>query len=108
MSKAFFLKEVGGPFGDQTSNYELVLYKELTVREFVEQVLSDKREWGTIHIYNPKGKTPWECRCGGPQCEYSHGRLVSVLPDEILDKVIVSGRSNGGWSLMDYCLTLAE
>ena len=108
MSKTFFLKEVGGPFGDETCNYELVLYKEMTVREFVEQVLSDEREWGTIHIYDPKGKTPWARRYGGPKCEYRRGRLVSVFPDEILDKVIVSGKSNGGWSLMDYDLTLAE
>ena len=92
-----------GPYGDETSKYDVRLKKEYTVKEFVEKVLLNKDEWGYIGIYK---------RCeifGKPNCEYWKGKLTTnPLPEEYLDKKIRECKASGGWTRMDYILYLEE
>ncbi|MBO5319020.1 MAG: hypothetical protein J6B01_04945 [Ruminococcus sp.] len=90
---------VAGPFGDCTSRYEVRLDKQYTVREFIDAVLTNKpNEWGSIGI--EKSGTIF----GDPRCHYKRGVLLNNLPDEYLNKNVISARSHGGWSNMDYNL----
>lgn len=96
----FDFKCTGGPFGDCTSNYEIEFSREFTVREFVNEVIKNKDEWGDFHIVT-KGK-PF----GIEKSEYRHGKILSSFSEEILDRKIKFVRANGGWSLMSYYITL--
>ena len=96
--KKYELYRVSDYFGDSTANYEIELLCDITVQEFIEEVLKDKREWGRIGIYNGCWYE------GKPQCEYKYGKLLSNLPEEYLSKRVASATSNGGWTNMDYLL----
>lgn len=93
----------GGPYGDETSRYDLEFIKPYTVQELIDEVLKDVREWGYIGIYT-EGTT-----FGEPVCEYSHGKLITPnLPDEYLNKKIVKCKASGGWTRMDYLIYLED
>ena len=89
--------------GDCTAPYDIHFYKQMTVEEFVNDVLQ-RNEWGTIYIYDPDNPDNWyrrkEC------CVYSGSILKRRFPDNILNRAIKSASSHGGWSLMDYTLVL--
>jgi len=87
-------------FGDETAGYSVELTKDYTVKEFVDEVVSDKKEWGYIGIES-KGSF-----FGDPNCEYKWGKLLTELPSEILPNKIKSVKASGGWSRMDYLLVL--
>lgn len=92
-----------GPVGtDCTAPYSVKLGREHTVKEFVDLVLSETDEWGHIGVERPGHIF------GEPNCDYKHGQLLNGLPEEILDKKITSVRANGGYSRMDYLLTIKE
>lgn len=86
--------------GDCTSPYAVELEKEYTVQEFVTAVLSKSEEWGYIGIEHKLATF------GKPCCEYAYGKLLYELPKEILNKKVVSVRAYGGYTRMDYCLTV--
>lgn len=96
----FRLVKTGGPFGDSTCNYNVVMDKPYTVKEFILEVLKNEREWGYVRI--------GENFTGKKVCEYRHGSIVFL--DESVDtsKTIKSGWANGGWSAMDYFLEVEE
>ena len=72
---------IGGPYSDETSRYELKFTKSYTVKQLIDEVLKDVREWGYIGIYT-EGTT-----FGEPVCEYSYGKLItSSLPEKYLNK----------------------
>lgn len=96
----FRLHMVGNVGGDETAMYEVDLDREYTVDQFVHDVLLNNREWGTICINNGDGMF------SNPKCEYKYGELVSKLPIEYLPLRVVSAKAHGGWSLMDYSLTV--
>lgn len=98
----FKLKQDGREFSDCTAPYDVVLDKEYTVNEFVQTVLTREKEWGYIGVYC-KGAI-----FGKPTCEYKYGKLLYALPDDILNKRIVSVKAHGGWSRMDYLLWIEE
>ena len=54
MKRDWDLVQSGPESGDCTAPYEVRLHRdeELTVKEFVDQVLLDTREWGQIGIYD--------------------------------------------------------
>lgn len=83
--------------------FDVIFHKQMTVREFVEEVVSNEREWGCIRV-DIGEEYYWD----NPTCEYKWGKLLSILPGEYLDKKIISGRSDGGWSQMDYLLKIEE
>ena len=84
---------------DATSNYDIILDKPYTVKELVQEVLT-RDEWGYIHI---KLTDSW---FGGPRLEYYHDTVVDGSLRGYLYKTIDRIFANGGWSSMDYWITL--
>lgn len=100
----FTLVYVGPERSDCTAPYFVELDKEYTVDEFVNTVLRrGYKEWGYIGI-NDNGKTVF----GTPRCEYRHNKLLYTLPNDVLDKKVKSVEADGGYSLMDYLISLED
>lgn len=96
-------KQTSKEYGDCTADYEVMLDKQYTVREFVSFVLSQKDEWGTIQIYDPdKSWLDYD------KYEYRYGNLNDDIPNEIMGKKIISVSAHGGWTAMDYVLKLEQ
>ncbi len=70
------LEQCTKTFGDCTAGYKVTLTKEYTVGEFVNEVVSNEKEWGYVGI--KKEGDPWFSR-GNPNCEYRWG-AVTVNP----------------------------
>lgn len=102
MSRLDF-SQTGPTRGDCTAPYSVTFEKPMTVRSLVSEVVSNERDWGYIGIKNEK-----EPFFGDPCCEYRWGRLLTELPPEIMDRNIEAISANGGWTRMDYILTLEE
>lgn len=87
---------------DCTGPYDVEISKPMTVRQFINELLTNyKSEWGYVGIYS-KGTI-----FGEPRCEYRHGELVtSPLPESYLDKQIDFVDGGGGWSRSDFTLHL--
>ena len=90
-----------GPFGDETSMYELEYERGTTVQDLIEFALSNTREWGKIEINKyPKQSFPYDYTL-----EYRYGQLTNgFIPDNIRQMEIRKGTANGGWSLMTYTI----
>lgn len=87
-----------GPLGDETSLYEVMFPDGLTIKDFVEiAVLENPEEWGNFR-----------CSWFGPIiAEYEHGKIEYTKEfEEIKDKIVHRASSTGGWSRMDYHLTI--
>lgn len=108
----FQLKLTGGPYGDATSDYNVIFDRKYTVKEFVQEALSDTNLWGDIRIRDDS--TDFLKAFGLLLCEYSHGKLLdrdrnrNGWYSEFLDKSIRSATAHGGWTCMDYMLELEE
>lgn len=84
---------------DCTGPYSVSISKPMTVREFINELLSTyPGEWGYIGIYK------YGTIFGDPYCEYWHGKLLYSLPDEYLDRKIEQVDGSGGWSRSDFLL----
>lgn len=83
--------------GDCCAGYKVEFSKEYTVREFIEEVLKkNPGEWGYFELKNLNVSTEYNC-----------GRLLKQkFADAILDSKIVRAYASGGWSRMDYSLTV--
>ena len=92
--------------GDCTAPYDIRFSKQLTVREFVNEVLQ-QNEWGYIDVYDPNDEENWH-RKKNCSCFYRQDEIKTSFPEDILDKVIISATAHGGWTRMDYTLTLEE
>lgn len=88
--------------GDCTAWYEITDYKSDTVKGLIDEILQNNREWGDIKILDGPDAKWWDC----PKCEYRYGTLVSRLPDELLCKKIKSVKANGGWTCMNYYVSV--
>ena len=97
MFKLVQLKPEGS---DCTAPYEVQLNGEYTVGEFINDVLKDVREWGYIGINNDRTVF------GDPHCEYKYGKLTSPMDEKFLNMRVTSARASGGWSRMDYILSV--
>ena len=95
----FRLEYIYGPFGDCTSDYKVRLDKPYTVSEFVQEVLSRDDEWGNIYIGNNLMTCVYVCG-------YKHGVLTSEVDESFKDLKVTSASAHGGWSLMDYYLSV--
>ena len=100
MNKLVFI-QTGGPFGDATSNYKVSFPKEITVEEFINIVLEERSdEWGYF-------RSSWSS--SGKIAEYSKGELLSTgfeTYSKFKNRKIESVSANGGWSRMDYMITV--
>ena len=94
----FEFVKTGGPYGDESCTYDIKLLRNITLKEFVNIVVSDTKEWGYICLGSFLSKK---------RIEYRWGEILSnTLPSESLNKEIESVTSNGGWSRMDYYIKL--
>ena len=90
-----------GPQGsDCTGPYYITPKKSFTVRDFVNAVIADTREWGYIGIAAPRATF------GNPNIEYKCGKLTANFSDEILNKQVLELSGSGGWSRSDYILKI--
>ncbi len=96
----FCMRQTAFEGGDCTAPYAVELDKEYTVQEFVTAVLSKSKEWGYIGIEHKLATF------GEPHCEYRYGQLLSELPPETLCKKVISARAHGGYTRMDYYLSV--
>ena len=97
--KRFYRLCTGGPYGDATSSYDIILPEgdAVTVEEFIEQILIDEpNEWGSV--YNGMREVIADYKQG--EVTFRDGY------DSIKDKKISSAQAHGGWSRMDYYLNL--
>lgn len=95
MAKGIELKYKGGPYGDGCSDYEFETYTLMTIKEFLETIAADKKEWGYI-------RTSY---FGDLIAEYSHGKITYYI--DYVDKLIApNGSVSGGWSRMDYIVKI--
>ena len=90
----------GPQSGDYTSPYYITPKKSFTVRDFVNAVIADTREWGYIGIAAPRATF------GNPNIEYKCGKLTANFSDEILNKQVLELSGSGGWSRSDYILKI--
>lgn len=97
----FKLMQTGPERGDCTAPYDVIFDKPYTVREFVSAVLTERKdEWGTIGINN--GHT----FLGSPRMEYRYGAGEYEPLKDFFDKPVKSATASGGWTAMDYLLTV--
>ena len=91
-----------GPQGsDCTGSYYITPKKSFTVRDFVNAVIADTREWGYIGIAAPR------TIFGSPNIKYEWGKLTTAnFSDEILNKQVLGLSGSGGWSRSDYILKI--
>ena len=91
-----------GPQGsDCTGSYYITPKKSFTVRDFVNAVIADTREWGYIGITAPR------TIFGSPNIKYEWGKLTTAnFSDEILNKQVLELSGSGGWSRSDYILKI--
>lgn len=89
-----------------TTMYRIVLDREYDVKDFIEAVLSNrKNDWGYIGI-----KSNLNTIFGDPNIEYKDGKIIRIdskSNSEIpFEAKVISVIANGGWSRMDYILTI--
>lgn len=90
----------GAFHGDETWDYIITYPEGMTVREFINEQLADKREWGYFGIYN---HNQYWFEKGNPSCQYRKGEIINEpLPDNVLDSVIKDVSGSGGWSRSDF------
>lgn len=99
MLKVKFI-QTGKTAGDETTPYTVSLNQECSVDEFIAWVLK-QNEWGYIGIRNPGHIF------GSPKCEYRGVTIVNTeFTEEDLSRMVATVSASGGWSRMDYLLTL--
>ena len=81
--------------GDETAGYDVILDREYTVKELLDTVVNIKGEWGYFSVKN------------GSSCEYKWGELLSSLKEDDLNKKVLKVGASGGWSRMDYYVTVS-
>lgn len=79
--------------GDATSIYNIRINGDITVKELIDRVLSEKKEWGYIIIDDKR------------KFEYRYGKVIfNKFTNEELNYVINNMIWEGGWSRSDYVI----
>ena len=93
------LVQVGGPYGDECSSYTFTTTKEhYTIQELIGAARRNTPEWGYIRVVY--GEVEYKL-------EYRHGQIISNdIPEFLYDKEFTEGSAHGGWSNMDYLVTI--
>lgn len=99
------LIEIGGPFGDQSFDYDVKFDHPYTIGEFIKEIYEEDTDGSWGHVYITNSREPWD---GKEICFYRYGEWVKPCPPEYLDRIIESARCNGGWSLLSFHVTLKE
>lgn len=89
-----------------TAEYRVDLDKEYTLYEFIDAILTNKKdEWGEIKI--AKRNCPW---WHYPRIDYRYGNITSKpnIPEKVFGYKVKSATARGGWTTMDYFVTLEK
>ena len=103
--KTFEITGYGPTHSDETREYIIKLYPNNTVRDVVQDIISNQYEWGYIGIKDEEN--PW---FGKYPLEYGRGLVINI--DEVtnwkdkLDKKVIGIKGDGGWSRSDYQLEI--
>lgn len=92
--------------GDCTAGYKVFLDKEYTLQGFVDAILTNKKdEWGKIKI--AKRNSPWY---DYPSIDYRNGNIINTpnIPETVFGYKVKSVTASGGWTAMDYIVTLEK
>ena len=91
-------------FGDETSTYKIKYPEGATMADLIAHALSNKKEHGSIAIVKPHSWLGLEVVC---KMDYGYGRIeADNIPEETKAKKLKSVSGFGGYSLMDYNVTL--
>ena len=103
---------------DATCDYDLRIRPDTTLSEFVNSILSDTTEWGCITVrqggFPNLGIDGWLVidiwyRYGVIERMRTSYGISSVTFDDISSRHIYDEcKANGGWTRMDYTVTLKE
>lgn len=103
--KTFEITGYGEDYSDQTKEYIIKLYPNNTVRDVVQDILSNRYEWGYIELKLGDWREQYRNRL-----EYGRGVIINL--DKItywrdkLDKKVINMTGDGGWSRSDYRLEI--
>lgn len=94
------IKIIGEARGDDTYHFTVILDKEYTVEEFVNEIIKDKYNSGEVLLspYCPRIKV----------CSFSKGVRMSRISEKYKDKKVISAYADGGYSLMDYVINISK
>lgn len=100
----FSLKRTSKIHSDESAFYDVILKHKMTLSEFIDAVLENTGEWGHIGL-EFKGTI-----FGYPCCDYRYGSLTeggkATFTENQLDSTVKYVKSNGGWTNMNYLITL--
>lgn len=88
------------------TKYRVDLDKEYTLQEFVDAILTNKKdEWGVIRI--PKRNFAWY---RFPCISYRYGNITNKtnIPEKVFGYNVKSVTASGGWTAMDYIVNLEK
>lgn len=95
------IKATGPMGGDATYPYRALMDKPYTVREFVEEIVSHKHNWGVIRY-----TTNTADRFGESLCDYKWGELIGEVDESIASRQVTEACGSGGWSRYDFTLLI--
>ena len=100
----FSLKRTSKIHSDESAFYDVILKHKMTLSEFIDAVLENTGEWGHIGL-EFKGTI-----FGYPCCDYRYGSLTeeskATFTENQLNSTVKYVKSNGGWTNMNYLITL--
>ena len=103
--KTFEITGYGKDYGDQTREYIIKVNPDNTVRDVIQDILSNQNEWGYIELK----LSDWR-ESSKNRLEYGKGVIINL--DKVtywrdkLDKKVINMKGNGGWSRSDYQLEI--
>lgn len=98
------LKSAGLVRGDCCAPYDVEMSRECTLEELIDVILT-RNEWGYIGQYDPRTVFGYPC------VEY-HGTQLKPMTwrgsfkESDYKRKVMSVKADGGWSRMDYLITL--
>lgn len=92
-----------GPFGDETSLYDMEFEEGTTVQDLIDFALSKKQEWGYIRTSGDSLRRLSYSHV----TEYRYGKIIgNNIPNNICQKKVRKGFASGGWTRMDYTVEI--
>lgn len=95
-----------GPFRDETNTYDIILDKDYTVCEFINEIIANNSdEWGKFCIVRDHTRRQTIINY---ECKYENGSIADIdadiLRNKYYDKKVLCAYATGGWSYMEYSI----
>lgn len=91
-------KQLRDAGGDACAPYEVLLNRECTLRELVDCIINDEREWGGVAIGGWLDKQ---------KIEYRNGKIIkNEFTEDELNSIVATVCAYGGWTNTDYWVSL--